>query len=211
MTVPRGANPNPTGVQVYRRALRPCDIARQRGIPVTTPLQTLIDCATVCERPEVERLINEADARNLLRVDVLREELRDRERQRGAPVVRDILDRDLYVLTHTELERLFVPIARKAGLEKPQSRVYVNGHRVDFYFPSLDLVVECDSLRYHRTAYEQRKDRLRDQAHDAAGTPYTRYTHFQIAYEREYVAGNLAAIAARLSPRASRPGRPRAA
>jgi very-short-patch-repair endonuclease len=115
------------------------------------------------------------------------------------------------LLTDSDLERLFVPIARRAGLERPQTQVHVNGHRVDFFFPSLPLVVECDGLRFHRTPFEQRQDRLRDQAHDAAGTPHTRYTHWQIAKEARYVDGHLARIAERLRQPARTPGPPRAA
>ncbi len=41
----------------------------------------------------------------------------------------------------------------------------VNGFKVDFWWPELRLVVETDGLRYHRTAAQQTRDRLRDQAH----------------------------------------------
>jgi very-short-patch-repair endonuclease len=194
------------GVTVHRRAaLGPRQVTRQRGIPVTNPTWTLIDLATTLDRERLEAAVNQADARNLLRVDSLREELDRARGQPGVRLLRDILDRDLFVLTDSDLERLFVPIARAAGLERPLSQVEVNGHRVDFYFPSIDLVVECDSLRYHRTPSQQRKDRLRDQAHFAAETPFVRYTHWQIAKERRYVIGHLAAAAARLSTRSARP------
>jgi very-short-patch-repair endonuclease len=188
------------GVVVHRRAtLGPGQVTRQRGIPVTDPTWTLIDLATVLERDQLESAVNQADALNLLRVDTLREEL-DRVRgQPGVRLLREIIDRDLFVLTDSDLERLFVRIARKAGLERPLTKVEVNGWPVDFYFPSLPLVVECDSLRYHRTPFEQRKDHLRDQAHQAADTERSRYTHWQIAYEPDYVEGHLRAVAARLT------------
>jgi very-short-patch-repair endonuclease len=35
----------------------------------------------------------------------------------------------------------------------------VNGYRIDFYWPDLELVVETDGLRYHRTPEQQAKDR----------------------------------------------------
>jgi very-short-patch-repair endonuclease len=38
------------------------------------------------------------------------------------------------------------------------------------------LVVETDGLRYHRTAEEQTRDHLRDQAHTAAGLAGLRFT-----------------------------------
>jgi predicted transcriptional regulator of viral defense system len=67
ITVPPDTNPRPREVKVFRRLLTARDVTRQHGIPVTTPSQTLIDCATAWERAQVEQLVNEADARNLLR------------------------------------------------------------------------------------------------------------------------------------------------
>ena len=192
------------GVTVHRRAaLGPRQVTRQRGIPVTNPTWTLIDLATILERRRLEATVNQADARNLLRVDKLREELEHANGQPGVPVLREIIDRDAFVLTDSHLERLFIPLAREAGLPKPESQVHVNGHRVDFYFRDLDLVIECDSLRYHRTQLQQKRDLLRDQAHAAAETERTRYTHWQIAKERAYVAGHLRKVAARLSARSA--------
>ena len=57
---------------------------------------------------------------------------------------------------------------------------------------------EADGLRYHRTPAEQARDRLRDQAHTAAGLTPLRFTHYQIRYEAEYVSGVLAKVAGRL-------------
>ena len=51
----------------------------------------------------------------------------------------------------------------------PLTRVRVNGYEVDFYWPDLGLVVETDGLAYHRTPAQQAADRVRDQAHTAAG------------------------------------------
>ena len=69
---------------------------------------------------------------------------------------------------------------------------------MDFYWPSLGLVVETDGLRYHRTAATQARDRVRDQAHTAAGLTQLRFTHHQVKYEAPYVRTILAWTAARL-------------
>jgi hypothetical protein len=57
--------------------------------------------------------------------------------------------------------------------------------------------VETDGLRYHRTPARQARDRLRDQAHVAAGLTQLRFTHAQIAFDRGHVKATLAAVAAR--------------
>jgi very-short-patch-repair endonuclease len=70
---------------------------------------------------------------------------------------------------------------------------------VDFHWPDLGLVVETDGLRYHRTAAQQTRDRLRDQAHAAAGLTTLRFTHAQVRYEPEHVRATLAKVARRLA------------
>jgi very-short-patch-repair endonuclease len=102
--------------------------------------------------------------------------------------LRKLLDATTFTLTDSELERLFVPIALGAGLPKPETQARVNGFTVDFYWPDRKLVVETDGLRYHRTPAQQRKDRVRDQIHTAAGLTAVRFTHGQIRFERAHVA-----------------------
>ena len=191
------------GTTVHRRALPRRDITRERGIPVTTPIRTVIDLATSCDRRQAEALVNEADARGLVRADTLRAGIDRAAGQPGVSLLRDVLDRDPFVLTESELERLFLPLAREAGLPKPLTQVVVNGWRVDFYWPDLNLVVEVDGLRYHRTAAQQARDVLRDQAHGAAETEYVRFTYHQVARERAYVVRHLRLRAARASSRAA--------
>ena len=74
----------------------------------------------------------------------------------------------------------------------------MNGFRVDFYWPDLGLIVETDGLRYHRTPAQQTRDRLRDQAHAAAGLTTLRYTHSQVAFDACHVEATLTAVARRL-------------
>jgi very-short-patch-repair endonuclease len=120
--------------------------------------------------------------------------------QRGVGVLRRVLDRHTFVLTDSELERRFVPIARRAGLPRPKTQAVVNGFRVDFFWPQLGLVVETDGLRYHRTPAQQAADRVRDQAHIAAGLMPLRFTHAQVSYETAHVEATLRATALRLRP-----------
>ncbi len=124
-------------------------------------------------------------------------------RRPGCAVVRRLLDRRTFLLTDSELERGFARIIRRADLPPPLTQQWVNGFRVDFYWPDLGLVVETDGLRYHRTPSEQAKDRLRDQAHTAAGLTPLRFTHAQIRYEPEAVSATRRAVAERLRGKGS--------
>ena len=187
------------GVVAHRRfSLLANDVTQHDGIPVTTPTCTLVDLAARLGRGRLERAIREADKRDLTDPEALRVALDHMGGRAGVAVLRDALDRRTLVLTDSELERRFLPIARRAGLPPPQTQCQVNGFRVDFYWPELGLVVETDGLRYHRTPAQQAADRVRDQAHTAAGLTPLRFTHAQVAYERQHVEVTLRATAARL-------------
>jgi very-short-patch-repair endonuclease len=184
------------GIKVYRRpTLKPGWYGFYEGIPVTSPVQTLIDLATRHGRPAMERYVNEADRLRLVRTDELRKALEGHGGEPGVGRLREILDRRTFRYTRTELERVFIPLAREAGLPLPRTSVYVTGHEVDFHFDELRLVVETDGLTYHRTPAEQARDRVRDQDHSAAGLTQLRFTHAQIRYEPERVVRILRATA----------------
>jgi len=198
--VPAGRAPSRRGIRVHRRAtLTDKDVTERQGIPVTTPVCTLIDIAPRLTKGQAEAAINEADGLDLIDPEQLRRALDDHPGRRGVRPLRQLLDRLTFVLTTTELERIFVPIACRAGLPKSETQLWVNGFKVDFYWPELGLVVETDSLRYHRTAAQQATDRRRDQAHAAAGLTPLRFTHAQVAYQPAYVEATLKAVARRLA------------
>jgi very-short-patch-repair endonuclease len=187
------------GVKVYRRSgLRAGSVVLHDGIPVTAPVQTLIDLAARHDQRTVERFVNEADRVGLVRTDALRKALDQHHRERGVARLRTVLDRRTFRYTRTELERDFLPLAHAAGLPLPRTSVYVNGHEVDFHFPTLDLVVETDGLTYHRTPSQQAKDIERDHDHSAAGTHFLRFSHAQVKYEPDRVVRTLRATASRL-------------
>lgn len=192
----------PQGIRTHRRpSLQSRDVTTRHGIPVTTPVQTLIDLALRLDRRGVERMINEADKYDLVHPPGLRKALDARPGEPGVARLRHILDRRTFRLTKEELERRFLPLARKAGLPVPLTGQWVNEFEVDFYWPDLGLVVETDGLRYHRTPAEQARDRLRDQAHTAAGLTQLRFTHEQVRYEPEHVLSVLRATAVQVSSR----------
>jgi very-short-patch-repair endonuclease len=199
VSVLRAADRRRPGIVVHRRpSLSAGDCARKDAIPVTTPVRTLVDLATCLQRDQLEAAVNEADKRDLTDAEVLRSHLAGLRGGRGVPRLRELLDRRTFTLTDSELERRFLPLTRKVGLPKPQTGRYVNGFRVDFYWPDLGLIVETDGLRYHRTPAQQARDRLRDQAHLAAGLTPLRFTHAQVRFSSGQVLSTLQAVASRL-------------
>lgn len=184
-----------------RPTLTDAELTKHDGIPVTSPVCTLIDLAAVIGRDALEAAVNEADRLNLVDPVTLRAALDDTPPRPGVGVVRDLLDRQTFTFTRSALERRFRRLAREAGLPVPETCVVVNGFEVDFYWPDLPLIVETDGLTYHRTPTQQKKDVLRDQAHTLARIPHLRFTHAQVRDEPAYVRVTLAkAYAASIGP-----------
>jgi very-short-patch-repair endonuclease len=187
------------GVRAYRRAgLGPSDLAERDRIPVITPVLTLVELAGI-GYARLERAVNEADRLGLIDPENLRSALEAYRGRRGTRRLRELLDRQTFRLTDSELERLFLPLAAQAGLPTPLTRQHLNGFRVDFLWPDSRLVVETDGLRYHRTPAQQARDRLRDQAHLSAGFTPLRFTHAQVRYEPERVRSTLRRVARHLA------------
>ena len=194
------------GIVVHRRkSLTSEELTIHEDIPVAVPVCTLIDIALGLSRGSLEAAIIEADKRGLTDPDELRLAVDSLPRRPGIAKVRDVLDRRTFTLTDSELERRFLHIVRDAGLPLPRTQGNLNGFRVDFYWPAAGLVVETDGLRYHRTPAAQARDRVRDQAHAAAGLTSLRFTHAQVRYEPGHVRSTLRAVFERLEgPRRTR-------
>jgi len=146
VSVAAPADPRPQGVVVHRRtSLEPGNVTERDGIPVTRPADTLVDLAACLERPALEAAINEADKHELIDPEALRRALGRMQGRRGVAALRKALDRRTFMLTDSALERRFLPIARRAGLPRPETGVRLSGFKVDFYWPALELVVETDA------------------------------------------------------------------
>jgi len=169
------------------------------NIPVTSPLITLVDLATCLPTGQLETSVVEADHLGLVDPEQLRSDLDLLARRPGLARLRRLLDTATHTLATTELERLFLPLVAKAGLPAPTTQQQLGPNRVDFLWPHLGLVVETDSLRYHRTAFRQSADKRRDNANARLGLVTLRFTHGHVRYEPSYVLGELRATAKALT------------
>ena len=199
VTVRRGSESRIRGIRCHRRPSLPLSaITTRLNIPLTQPVQTFLDLATVTGPKGLERAINEADKRDVIDPDALRRALDDHPGEPGVRPLRRILDKHTFRLSADELELLFRPLATAAGLPTPLTKVIVNEFEVDFFWPDLGLVVETDGWRYHRTPATQTRDALRFQTHTAAGLTPLRFSHWQVRYEPDHVLDVLRRTAAHL-------------
>jgi very-short-patch-repair endonuclease len=185
-----------SGVKVRSRPSLPShEIGTYLDVPVTSPVQTLIDLASELPPNRLERAVNEADKHGLVDPETLRRALDGHAGEPGVRPLRTLLDRHTFRLSDQELEVLFRPLAAEAGLSLPMTKQMVNGFEVDFYWPDLGLVVETDGWRYHRTPAAQTRDTLRDQIHTASGLTPLRFSHHQVKFEPSHVQAILIATA----------------
>lgn len=197
VVVPRTAVRRRSGVRVHRRVdLGPEHRREVTGIPLTDPISTLVDLASCVVEWRVERAINEADRLDLFNPETLRATVPTLPPRPGMARLRRLLGFD--ALTDTGLERKFLGLVRAAGLPRPETQAWVNGYRVDFYWPDLGLVVETDGWRYHRTSGQQATDYRRDHAHTRDGLTTLRVAESQVRDEPQRVRATLSAVVARL-------------
>jgi very-short-patch-repair endonuclease len=161
-------------------------------LPVTTPLQTLLDLAATRPRVEVERACSEALVLGLVTAEQLA-----RQHGRGAAVLRRLTSEGV-ARTRSELERRFLKAVLKAGLPRPLVNQRIGRHEVDFVWPEQRLIAEFDGWRFHghRVAFE--RDRIRDNELQLLGYTVLRFTW------RSDLADVTAAVARFLSRPASR-------
>lgn len=174
-----------------RPSLTPEDIVLRDGIPVTSPARTLVDLAIELTPVALERAVNDADKRDLIDPEALRDSLGRFRGEPGTRPLRHLLDKLFFRLSDSDLEIYFRQIVRTAKLPMPRTKQRVNKFEVDFFWPDLGLVVETDGLRYHRTPSAQLRDARRDRAHVMAGMTPLRFTHYEVRYETGRVRSEL--------------------
>ena len=192
------------GIRVHRVVALEGHVRTRDGIPVTSPARTLLNQATVLSARQLEADVNAADIHGLITPGRLGRALADFVGQPGVVALRALIDRHTFRLTRSELERMFLPIAGRAGLSTPETRHSVNGFEVDFFWPDLGLVVETDGLRYHRTPAQQARDLIRESRPTRppgwSATPLHPYRAGR-GDDQRWVLETLGEVAARLSRR----------
>lgn len=181
----------------FHRANLPADEVLRRGIPVTTVPRTLLDLASVLDRRQLERVVNEAEVRRLTDPLSLDDLLARHPRRHGAATIRAILasGRIGATVTRSELENRFVTFVDRSCLPQPEINValFVDGRWIecDCVWRGERLVVELDGQAFHLTQPAFERDRARDRALHAAGWRVVRITWRQLHEEPDAIAADL--------------------
>jgi hypothetical protein len=190
-----GRQPDRRRIRLHRSGtLAGDEVTVRDAIPVTTPARTLLDLASALRTRALEDAIAQADRLERFDLVAVRRVLDAHPRQHGAPALRQLLDRlagsgpaDM----RSPLEVAMLQLCDDHGLPAPQANVVIRGFLVDFHWPGTDLIVETDSLRYHRMPTVFESDRDRDQVLMLAGYRVARFTDNQITRQRAKSATRL--------------------
>ncbi len=181
----------PRRIRTHRYGgLRRRDITVQRGIRVTSPARTALDCVRLLDDKQRRRMVNDALHGPFLTKRQLADVRARFPTHPGSKLLHAFLDNGQKP-TRSPFEDDFVVFCRRHGLPTPLTNVEVAGHIVDALFAPQKLIVELDSWEFHgdRAAFET--DRERDADTLAAGCRTLRVT-----WERLHARG--AAEATRL-------------
>jgi very-short-patch-repair endonuclease len=147
------------------------DATLLHGIPVTTPLQTLIHLSAVLPYKTLRKAVNEALNRRLVTVGQL-----VTSRHRGAKQLRRTLA--TAAPTRSENENLILHLIHEAGLPKPlvNPRIPRTTKIPDFLWPDHHLVLEADSRRFHDNPIARADDAAKQAELEALGYSVIRTT-----------------------------------
>lgn len=157
------------GLTIHRsRDLHLARVVWLRNIPVTNPLRTIVDVASVISGDRLINVIDTAIASKLVTIEGLKAEL-ERLARRGRPGVA-VLRRQLQYQGFTGvpgasvLEAKVWRIIKATGLPLPivELTVYANGtYRLDFAWPGILLTIEVDGYVWHCLPEQKQHDDVR--------------------------------------------------
>jgi very-short-patch-repair endonuclease len=175
-------------------AVRRADVGEtevRRGVRVTTPLRTVLDCAAELELACAVVVADSALRDGHLTLDELRTAAAA-VRGRHAGKVRKMAaladDRSGSVL-----ESLLRVLLVEAGLGPDECQWTVRDQnarfvaRVDFAYLSARLIVEADGFEFHRERADYRKDRRRANAYCRADWSLLRFSWEDVRHDPDYV------------------------
>lgn len=187
----------PKGIKTHRaRGLTRKDFRSLHGIRATSPARTILDRAPALPEKTLRRAINDALRSELLRPAALADTVARFPLHPGSKLLRPIIEDTDDGITDSTFEDDFLAFCTRHALPRPQTGVYVAGHRVDALFRDAKLIIECDGWDFHNTRDSFESDRDRDADTLAAGHATVRITKRRINTTPDHEARRLHEILA---------------
>jgi hypothetical protein len=172
VVVPYPKCPRHPGIEVHRsKTLRPQDVTVVKRIPVTTVARTILDCARVLSKDDLERLIGEAEVQGLLDLRALEDQIEHNRGTVAARRLKEMLDSYEYDrgVVMNDFEQDLRNGLREAGAPPPlKSRWIVPDDggapiKPDFFWPKEKVVLHADGFKSHRSRVKFERDIANDQ------------------------------------------------
>jgi very-short-patch-repair endonuclease len=185
------------GLAIHRTTtLRKDEVMTCHGLPVTSPLRTLLDLAAADYR-WLERAASSAHAAGLIDSAGLTEYVEGRSGVPGVPALRAIAGLEARGFTRSQNERRLRALCRSAGLPQPRTNLILCGWEVDFFWPEAGLIVEVDAFNTHGHRAQFERDSSKQADLVAAGHPVLRFHDRALHSEELAVTAKLAQALAR--------------
>jgi very-short-patch-repair endonuclease len=199
--VPGDTIPRLPGIRAHRSStLDPKkDVRVRHGLPVTSPARTFVDIAGDTPEPQLERALDDALARNLLRLTQLTDALtRAGPTRKGARRLRALIaDREHgRGLSRSDAELILKRLLQAADVPAPDLNANFGRYVPDMVWSEQRVIVEVDSWRWHGGRAKFEDDRRRDATLTAQGWTILRFTARQIEREPYRVIAQIAAALA---------------
>ena len=182
------------GIVAHRRVWLPGDAPTRLGsLIATAPARTVLDLCGE-KNPDAEMALDAAlrlekvsfaDLAHVL-------EIGSRHRVPGTVALRALVaDRgEDEAMTESELESSVIRVLRKARLSLPERQVTVDWdecHRLDFFYPAHNLIIEVDGRKWHASRERFDGDRRRDNSAFLEGKRVIRFTWTDVTRDEPYV------------------------
>jgi very-short-patch-repair endonuclease len=196
------------GLRVHRTSiLDRSDVARHRGIPVTSPARTLLDLASILEERALRRAVRRAQSLRLVHLRQLVDAIDRLGRyRRGVRKLARVVATGP-APTRSELEDVVLDLLLRGGFEHPAVNrpLILNGRRVvpDFRWPEQRLVVEADGGAWHDHKLAREDDAERQALLEAHGERVIRVTWHQAITQPSQTLARVRAAGAPTAHRAS--------
>lgn len=192
-----GRNPGARAGMLVHRS-RSADTTIHRGIPITTPAQTIIDLAATVSPLQLAMAFDEGRTQGLVSPRSLVEILDRHPRCPGAARLRALTADDRGTgISHEGTEQVLLGLIQRAGLPPPDRNVRLGRWSIDMFWRAQRVAVELDSYGFHTTRSAFERDHEKDHVLRAHDIDLLRFTWHQVHGQPELTLVRLATALAR--------------